>query len=196
MFNLNNDIDVERTKERIEQFKQENKDIIAANIQKQISEEKAFQYRLEREKSDRSHRRQVYKQLMEEEKAMRDAEKQKLLHDLESATTGEANKIMEDTLRRVHDIQNNMHLPNAGEDYDDAMFLAKGLDLDEVDEEFYATFDPFDDMYADIEFKLSEDYFDPLTSKIKNDKTAKAGGYLAKMTYGRGKWSSRFGVFI
>ncbi|KAI8847052.1 CDK-activating kinase assembly factor MAT1-domain-containing protein [Chytridium lagenaria] len=36
MFNLINDVDVQATNERIERFRQENKDLIAANLAKQV----------------------------------------------------------------------------------------------------------------------------------------------------------------
>ncbi|KAJ3066920.1 TFIIH/NER complex subunit [Rhizoclosmatium hyalinum] len=37
MFNLINDVDVQATNERVEKFRQENKDLIAANLNRQVS---------------------------------------------------------------------------------------------------------------------------------------------------------------
>jgi CDK-activating kinase assembly factor MAT1 len=82
IFNLIHNIDVQATNEKIERYRVENKDQIAASLAKQVAEDKALQQQLLREKKEKQLRKEAYlNQAIEEEKS-RKHEKLELMNQI------------------------------------------------------------------------------------------------------------------
>ncbi len=82
MFNLIHDIDLEKTQSKIDKFKQENKELIAANLSKQMNEEKLMAYKLEKERKERHLRKEAYLMHLQEEEKAKKAHQQSIISKL------------------------------------------------------------------------------------------------------------------
>jgi CDK-activating kinase assembly factor MAT1 len=82
IFNLINNVNVQETSERIERFRLENKDIIAANLAKQASEDKAISTQLAREKKEKQLRKEAYLNQQLEEKKSKKQQQQELINQI------------------------------------------------------------------------------------------------------------------
>ncbi|KAJ3117724.1 TFIIH/NER complex subunit [Phlyctochytrium bullatum] len=169
MFNLINDVDVQATNERIERFRQENKDIIAQNLAKQASyhktlltvwlqmnEDKVISYKLKKEKEERKIRRDAYMVKALEEEKMKKAEKENIIQQLASSDKS-AEDIVSDSIQK-------RNTTSADDVADDALLGLMDTDMDDevILEELQAPFDPMDHEYVDpADFKILEVYNDP-----------------------------------
>lgn len=84
VFNLINDVDVQQTQERIEQFRRDNKDIIATNISKQMNEEKVASYKIEKEKKEKLIRKEAYLNHLKDEVKLKKEKKEEIIRKLVS----------------------------------------------------------------------------------------------------------------
>ncbi|KAJ3207581.1 TFIIH/NER complex subunit [Dinochytrium kinnereticum] len=157
MYNLINDVDVQATNERIERFRNENKELIASNLAKQMNEDKVMSYRLKKEKEERKIRRDAYMvKALEEEKAKK-AEKENIINQLASSDKNVKEIVADSIQKRIHTVVND-------DDIDDALAGLPDLDDDEfmnLDSE-PESFDPMDYEYRDpVQFKILDVYNDP-----------------------------------
>ncbi|KAJ3415014.1 TFIIH/NER complex subunit [Chytridiales sp. JEL 0842] len=155
IFNLINEVDVQSTNEKIEKFRQENNEIIAANIAKQMNEDKIVSYRLKKEREEKQIRKEAYMLQAVAEAKARLIDKADMLEQL--ATSDESPQaIIENFKKKIAvaageqkkiDIQINHD--------DDDMHM-------HFEDELAAEFDPVDHMYIDpIDFPIAPSYNDP-----------------------------------
>ncbi|KAJ3107841.1 TFIIH/NER complex subunit [Phlyctochytrium planicorne] len=191
MFNLINDVDVQGTNERIEKFRQENKDLIAANLARQMNEDKMMAHRLKMEKEERKIRKEAYMvKALEAEKAKK-AEQENILNQLASSDKS-AKSILSESIKNKRkkpddsDIEDVVAaaLPDLELDMDDSYLM----DLDD-------DFDPLDHEYDDpANFRILDVYNDPWTIDAHKNKRAKAEGFMPSWTYQRAIMSAFLGI--
>jgi CDK-activating kinase assembly factor MAT1 len=80
IFKMINNVDVQETSEKIDRFRLENKDIIAANLAKQASEDKAISNQLAREKKEKMLRKEAYLNKQLEEKKTKQEQQKDLIN--------------------------------------------------------------------------------------------------------------------
>ncbi|KAJ3199235.1 TFIIH/NER complex subunit [Entophlyctis luteolus] len=203
MFNLANDVDVQATNERVEKFRQENKELIAANISKQMNEDREIAYRLKREREEKRIRREalilhgleesrvkeVEKQAMLEELANSDRPPEEIIesykkrHSAEKAianSTGTLESILreaENTLAAVWREQDILHGSSSLDDEDAAAAAELAADFDAFDHEYQ---DPIEGLVL-----APVGYHDPWTADIGVDPAARASGYMAQWSHAR-----------
>ncbi|KAJ8330670.1 TFIIH/NER complex subunit, variant 2 [Batrachochytrium dendrobatidis] len=197
LFNMINDVDVQQTQERIERFRLENKEIIAANIAIQRSEERAAFLLLEKEKKEKLLRKEAYlNQALEEEKAKKH-EQIDIINQLASA----------ESASDVMDIVNKSKLkmaPQKGLRFADVHI---DLNMDNEDDTTVydvllddGTYEPFDGLYCEpIYYAASINYTDPMAQQFKVEGKAiqlKAGGYSASIAQQRALSSAYAGIFV
>ncbi|KAJ3072457.1 TFIIH/NER complex subunit, partial [Quaeritorhiza haematococci] len=188
LFNLINDVDVQQTYERIEKFRQENKDIIATNLSKQMNEEKAIAYRLEKEKKEKQLRKEAYLAQIKEDEKWKAVEKEEILRQLASSEKSAKDIIAETIAKRPQHSAHLLDLPGMQDDY-----------IEDGDTQWgdYGDFDPMDHIYEDLHtLNVLDSYNDPWTTHLRTDKKARAGGYLPKFTQSRALSAAYSGVFI
>ncbi|KAJ3195420.1 TFIIH/NER complex subunit [Irineochytrium annulatum] len=184
LFNLINNVDVQATDERIARFRQENKDLIAANKSKQMNEDKAVSYRLRKEREERQNRKEAYMvQAMEEARAKK-AEKESVINELASSDKS-ANSILSDSKSRRQMTVFTLQLPDTMEEEEDFT----------IPMEDDTAFEPMDGVYREVvHFPLRDVYNDPWTSDFQKDRMAKGAGYMPQWTYSRAIMSAFLGV--
>jgi CDK-activating kinase assembly factor MAT1 len=82
MFNLIYDLDVAQTQEKIEQYRQENKDLIAMNAMKQINEDKAIAFKIDKEIKEKQLRKEAFQNQSVEDAIAKQMEGQELINKL------------------------------------------------------------------------------------------------------------------
>ncbi|RKO85563.1 CDK-activating kinase assembly factor MAT1-domain-containing protein [Blyttiomyces helicus] len=70
-FNLINEIDLQETEDRIAKYREDNKESIEANMNKQLQEDRKLSYALEREKNEKMSRKAFLQHQAEEEETAR-----------------------------------------------------------------------------------------------------------------------------
>ncbi|KAJ3225727.1 TFIIH/NER complex subunit [Clydaea vesicula] len=187
LFNLINNVDVEDTTARIEKFRLENKELISANISKQINEDKNINFRLEKEKKDKLMRKEIYMNHIKEEAKMKVSEKEELIRQL-----AESDKSTKDILKEAQE-KRKLHFNVA---YEVPEFEDDTFDENELNDTGFDTFDPVDNPYDDpIHVPMMNMYQDPWTESYKTDNRQKAGGFQPRFTYGRAIDSAFTGIF-
>jgi CDK-activating kinase assembly factor MAT1 len=82
MFNLIYDLDDAQTQEKIEQYRQENKDLIAMNAMKQINEDKAIAFKIDKEIKEKQLRKEAFQNQSVEDAIAKQMEGQELINKL------------------------------------------------------------------------------------------------------------------
>ncbi|TPX63924.1 hypothetical protein SpCBS45565_g06243 [Spizellomyces sp. 'palustris'] len=194
MFNLINDVDVKETNERIKKYEQENKDLINANLQKQLIEEKAVHNRLDREKKEKQIRKEAYEQAIIEEAKVKLQAKEEIIKRLASEEDASAQSIIADAVAKrskAPDITKFLQerLPTA----DEALIEAEPEDT--------TPFDPMDYTYQTTTYTAVRDvYVDPWLTHLRLNEpsraeAAKASGFAPRFTYERAIGAAFSGVF-
>jgi len=190
MFNLINNINIEETNEKIEKWRNENQALIATNNVKQMKEENAIAYRLEKEKQEKLRRKEAYIQLTKDEKLKIEAEKNDIINALASSEQS-ANEILKSKpLSKKKDLFI---------EFDDTNFNDNNLyNIEEEEEDIDDIFDPMDYTYLDMDLssKLKYPYNDNKTNLIKKDRVIRAGGFVPELTFDRALTSAYTGLFI
>ncbi|OUM60645.1 hypothetical protein PIROE2DRAFT_13550, partial [Piromyces sp. E2] len=153
-FNLINNINVKETNEKIEKWRIENQALIAANIAKQMNEEKAIAYRLGKEKEEKLRRKEAYLQLAKDEERAKEEEQNDLINTLASSNQS-ANEILK--AKRTNK-KKELFI-----EFDDINKNDPNLyNVEEDDEELEGMFDPMDYTYLDMDIssKLKYPYND------------------------------------
>lgn len=189
MFNLINDVDVQATNERIDQFRQENKDLIAMNMSKQLNEDKLISHRLKREREEKLMRRDAYLAQAVMEARAKEAERETVINELANSDKS-AHDIIESFKKKQAMMAENLprvELPTLSYDEED---LNAPLVMDDQGE-----FDAMDNLYQDsILLPIAPSYTDPWTQELIKDKRARASGYIPHWTYSRAIFSSFSGL--
>ncbi|KAL2917500.1 TFIIH/NER complex subunit [Polyrhizophydium stewartii] len=170
MFNLINDVDVEQTKERIDRFRDENKDIISANISRQLTESKIAARRLELERNERQRRKEAYIAQDAEEAKARKLEQIELIDRLASAASEvDAISIVRESLAKKAPVK-GLRPIEVSIEMDEA--LDEGIDSLEMllDDTAY---EPFDGLYYETFYHTpSNMYTDPMAQQFKSEEKA------------------------
>ncbi|KAJ3240970.1 TFIIH/NER complex subunit [Chytriomyces hyalinus] len=202
MFNLANDLDVQGTNEKVERWRQENKELIAANQSKQVKEDRAISSKLRREHEEKKIRREALILHEVEEARNKELEKRHLIEELANS-----DKTPEEIMQ-AYKKQRQSHNTSAAnsaalehiltsaeyhqfQDFDDADFNDAAAAGDDGIE-----FDAFDHEYVDPleSFVLAQSYQDPWTMDVGVDQAARASGFMPQWSYTRAIMSSFYGV--
>ncbi|CAG8487585.1 15663_t:CDS:2 [Cetraspora pellucida] len=192
VWNLNNDIDLEKTKARIESFATENREIIARNAKKQFEEEEWASRVQDNERKKKKKNFEEYTNKLAEEKKAKEAHKAEVIELLANSTES-AKSILEKkgVARKKSNIRIKDSLDNDNNDGIGELLI--GLDKVSQEEET-KEFDPIASEYMDIDhYTLKDKYYDtylPTPSLIM-----RAGGYNPKFAYERSLQSAFSGIF-
>jgi len=190
IFNLINNINVKETNEKIEKWRVDNQALIAANIAKQMNEEKAIAYRLGKEKEEKMRRKEAYIQLAKDEELKKEAEKNDIINTLASSNQS-ANEILKaKTITKKKDLFI---------EFDDINKNDNNIyNIEEEDDDIDNTFDPMDYTYFDMDLssKINYPYNDINTNSIKKDRSIRAGGFVPQLAFNRALSSALSGLFI
>ncbi|ORX42360.1 hypothetical protein DM01DRAFT_353199 [Hesseltinella vesiculosa] len=188
-----NGVDVAETEDRIHAYEQENRDSIAENQVRQLNENRFQNYQDELQKKEREHRREVYLKQLDDERRQRETEKSELLQELAS-TNKSAQAIIaarSSPLKRSSALrQQQQNSASSSSDSRLALpsWLTTAMDTDhEANDAAHARqFDPFQYVYTyPDDSMLWDQYVDPTTDYLKDNRTARAGGYAAKFAHKR-----------
>ncbi|KAJ3316373.1 TFIIH/NER complex subunit [Blyttiomyces sp. JEL0837] len=179
MFNLINDIDVQATNEKIEKFRQDNKELIASNMNKQRREDDAISTRLKREREEKQIRKEAYLVHQLQEARAKKAEREEFIDQLASSDLP-ADAIL-DSFRKKHGVNTSEFAPmtfhsSTWEDEENATAMVQ----DEGE------FSAMDVLYVDpIQISINQSYDDTWTRDLATDKKARGAGYMPQWTYTR-----------
>ncbi|CAG8795902.1 6758_t:CDS:2, partial [Gigaspora rosea] len=173
VWNLNNDIDPERTKARIESFALENKEIIAKNARKQSEEEEWASRVQDNERKKKQKNFEEYTNKLAEEKKAKEAHKAEVIELLANST--ESAKLIlkkRGIARERSNIRNQDSIDN-----DNGGIGELWIGLDKVSqEEETQEFDPIASEYMDIDhYTLKDKYYDTYLPGLSQ--IMRAGGY-------------------
>ncbi|KAJ3154363.1 TFIIH/NER complex subunit [Geranomyces variabilis] len=195
LFNLINDIDVAETKARIERYKAENQQLIGANLQKQMIEERTVQGGLEREKREKIIRKETYEQAVIEEAKVKKQAKADIIRRLAEEDTSASDVIAEAQARRPRAPDIDKLLQARLPTYDDGAADQMLADV------HTSPFEPLDHPYAEVSYTtIKAFYSDPWQNHLRMDEPArgallKASGYMPKFAYERAITSAFAGIF-
>jgi CDK-activating kinase assembly factor MAT1 len=181
MFNLINNVNVQETQEKIDKFRQENKDIIQKNLSKQHKEDRLFNIQLEKEKKEKMLRKEALLKQAQEQEELKQQRKEKIIHELATAESDEkAKEILEAEKSKVV-------VPTSAIQYVQ-LDMDSIMDHDEFEEydEYLEEMEQDEFMDANKSYQVQPNYVDPWTAAIKSSEkalVARAGGYLPRILY-------------
>lgn len=208
IYNLVHGVDLEQTNRRMETYKEENRQLIAANIQRQIAEEKLLQSRINAEAEEKLAKKSAYVAALAEEKRLKEEEKRKLLHQLETAPSQEAKTLILASLKRMHAMQISLSGERATvnisslkevtpamthRDEAERLALLQKAKREAAEAQTLANeshFDPFDHLYLDFNYKLDQNVVDEEFLRAKDDPKLFAGGFKPELLLDRAIWTS------
>ncbi|KAJ3093981.1 TFIIH/NER complex subunit [Physocladia obscura] len=201
MFNLANGVDVQATNEKVERFRQENKDLIASNLSKQMNEDKALSYKLKRESEEKRIRREALLLHDLEKSRSKELSKQAMINELETSEKS-AEEIILAYKKRNQEEKASLHSATTLESIlrDAEYSIAAAYQDDEtfadVDNLDADDFDAFDHEYSDPipDLVLAAGYQDPWTMDIAVDRAACASGYMPLWSHTRAIQSAFYAV--
>ncbi|KAJ3013845.1 TFIIH/NER complex subunit [Thoreauomyces humboldtii] len=199
LFNLINDVDVKKTEDRMEKYEKDHKDLINANLQKQLTEERMVQGRLDREKREKVIRKETYEQAVMEEAKVRQQAKDDIITRLAEDDDASAMDVVAEAhsrRRAAPDIDKLLQarIPTVNDDDGEEYYR----EFEELDS---APFDPMDHTYEIVSFTTVKDaYSDPWQNHLALNNpvrasTARAGGFSSKFVYERAITSAFAGIF-
>jgi CDK-activating kinase assembly factor MAT1 len=192
IFNLVHQIDVEKTNEQVERYKQNNQELILKNNIKQNREDQALLSTLEREKDEARRRRELERKEMEMERL---AEKQARVKMVDELAAGEktAEEIIGDfQMRTTAMLKKSSAKRHIDEDSKEMMKTTREKKMIEQPEtripvgQLSAYLNQFGQCEISKEFpfvRMAEEYDDPMSHQWKADPSLKAGGYPLKEVY-------------
>ncbi|CAO3687972.1 unnamed protein product [Rhizopus stolonifer] len=195
-FNLMNEVDVAETEARIAAYEMENKDSIAANQAKNMTEQRFRSYQSEMEQQEKEQKREDYMHQLEEERKLREQEKADLIAELASTNKSAAAilqarqgalKRSSSSTRATGDLASRLSMPS---------WITTAIDTDaEMRDAEARNFDPFSLQYEyTTGFTIQSNYVDPSTDYINTSKQTRAGGYQAKFAHQRALTSVFTGI--
>ncbi|KAI8638277.1 CDK-activating kinase assembly factor MAT1-domain-containing protein [Parasitella parasitica] len=196
-FNLMNEVDVAETEAKIAAYEMENKDSIAANQAKNVNEQRFRNYQDEMEKKEREQKREEYLQQLEEERKQKEIEKSDIISELAS-TNKSAQAVIQTRQATALKRSSALRQQQLPESSRVAMpsWITTAMDTDaEMRENEARNFDPLLLQYDYTSgYTVRENYVDPCTEYLHNNKQAKAGGYASKYAHQRALMSAFTGV--
>ncbi|KAI9272582.1 CDK-activating kinase assembly factor MAT1-domain-containing protein [Sporodiniella umbellata] len=195
-FNLMNEVDVAETEARIAAYEMENKDSIAANQAKNMTEQRFRTYQSELEQQEKEHKREEYMNQLEEERKTKEQEKADLIAELASTNKSAAAILQarQGALKRPSsnnksngDMNSRLSMPS---------WITTAIDNDAEMRDLEAkNFDPFSLQYEyTTGFTVQTNYVDPSVDYINTSKQTRAGGYQAKFAHQRALTSAFTGL--
>lgn len=199
-----NDSSVAQTQDKIEQFRQENKELIAANAAKQViflyfiyklTEDKAIAFKIEKEKKEKQLRKEAFRNQVIEKQKAKQKESQEIIDKLvflkytypkASSSKSAIKNIIQEAKSKQNDLEKIQLIEDVEVDFGEEMNLAEMKMHDEI--LLHDDFDPFDGLFIESKpYVLMNNYADPLTLKVRNEtaKLSRAGGYSTGFTYAR-----------
>ncbi|CAG8519007.1 5759_t:CDS:2 [Paraglomus occultum] len=197
-WNLINGISLEETEAKIKAYQQENHDLIAANAQRMLQEEKLAKLVEEQEQKEKQSEFEKYQQTLEEERKLKatlkdefieelatsDASPEKILAEKKAAAAAAAaqrssKQTAEHAAATPYGIAGN------------SVGMWLGLDREQMDDSM-KDYDPVATEYADIDgYTLREKYYDPFTEVSALSKT---GGFNIKFVHERALQAAFSGI--
>ncbi|GAA5794863.1 hypothetical protein HPULCUR_000211 [Helicostylum pulchrum] len=196
-----NEVDVAETEAKIAAYEMENKDSIAANQAKNANEQRFRSFQDELEKKEREQKREEYLQQLEEERKIKEIEKSDIISEL--ATTNKSAQAVIQTrqataLKRSSALRQSDSGTNGGGNNRLSMpsWITTAMDTDaEMRESEARNFDPLALQYQyTTGYTVRENYIDPSTEYLHNNKQTRAGGFAPKFAHQRALMSAFTGL--
>ncbi|CAG8621741.1 2203_t:CDS:2 [Paraglomus brasilianum] len=173
-WNLINGISLEETEAKIKAYQQENHDLIAANAQRMLQEEKLAKLVEEQELKEKQSEFEKYQKTLEEERKMKATLKDEFIEELRSSKQ-----------TADHSASTSLDIASSGV----GMWL--GLDREHLDDSM-KDYNPAATEYADVDgYTLREKYYDPFTEVLGLSKT---GGFNIKFVHERALQAAFSGI--
>ncbi|CAI8508195.1 unnamed protein product [Pichia kudriavzevii] len=183
VYNLLHRVDIERTEERLKQYSIENKQSIELNNAQREQEYEKFIKIQKLERQHKSERRRLTSEIAEEEKKLKDLEKQQILDQLQNAASDKDPQLILEQIRaNMLEKTNRLRdqLQKLNEKFDalkDAVRNNLNPDENMNKNKSKIPFTPFNgDRLVNLPFKVSE-YKDPFHESIVSDVEYTAAGY-------------------
>ncbi|KAI8973586.1 CDK-activating kinase assembly factor MAT1-domain-containing protein [Mycotypha africana] len=198
-FNLMNEVDVAETEARIAAYEQENKDSIAANQAKSANEQRYRLYQDELEKKEKETKREEYIKQLEDERKLKEMEKSEIIAELATSNKSAQTVLQKrqaTALKRSSALRQQQNSDSPSSRYSMPTWITTAMDTDTYMKEVEAKdFDPLSLQYEYVsEYTLRENYHDPYTEYLNNNKQARAGGYAPKFAHQRALTSAFTGL--
>lgn len=181
-FNLINDIDVAKTEARITKFRQENAAIIEANIQRDESYATSLREKEDIERREREDTARRLAQEVEEERTMREMERQQLIDKLEHSDKDARKLVAKSRADRLKQQQARAAASGSTTQRDTSKAIRTRAAQSTVPDPPHVPLQ--DDWYAyEDKFALrSGGYYDPISEAIRKDADGimRAGGYVVE----------------
>lgn len=201
-FNLMNEVDVAETEAKIAAYEMENKDSIAANQAKNVNEQRFRSYQDEIEKQEREQKREEYLQQLEEERRLKEIEKSDIITEL--ATTNKSAQAVIQTrqataLKRSSALRQQQS-DSSGSSSSNRMsmpsWITTTMDTEaDLRESEARNFDALSLQYEYTSgYTVRDNYIDPATEYLHNNKQTRAGGYAPKHAHQRALMSAFTGL--
>lgn len=191
VFNLRNNIDVEETERKLQEYERKHKEEIRAIDQHRVEESRkqAALFKIQEER--RQQKREFERQQEEAEKELEEQERKNVLRQL-ATSEGNAKEIMEQSRkeaekRRKEKRRELRAKQKALEKQQEKYSQPGGGAISVAQRAIGANGTPFTPFNGDRQpnylFQVSDNYFDPLTSGLEQDKHYKASGFKIKDAY-------------
>ncbi|KAI8993405.1 CDK-activating kinase assembly factor MAT1-domain-containing protein [Pilobolus umbonatus] len=198
-FNLMNEVDVAETEAKIAVYERENKDSIAANQAKTLNENRFRNYQDELEKQEKEQKRDEYLLQLEEERKMKEVEKAEIIAELAN-TNKSAQAVIQG--RQITALKKSSALRQQQETSANSLklsmpsWITTAMDTDaEMREAEARNFDPLSLQYEYASgYTVRENYIDPSTDYLHNNKVTRAGGYAARFAHQRALMEAFTGI--
>ncbi|KAI8063178.1 CDK-activating kinase assembly factor MAT1-domain-containing protein [Gongronella butleri] len=194
-FNLMNGVDVDETEARITAYEMENRDNIAENQARSMNESRYQTYQEELQKREREQRREDYLKQLEDERRQRAHEKSDLLMELantnksaQAILAARSSSLKRSSALRQQQQQQSPASSSASDRLSLPSWLTSAMDTDHAanDAAHARDFDAHQLIYTyPSGYTVWDDYIDPSTDYLKDNRAARAGGYAARFAHER-----------
>lgn len=186
-FNLNNDIDIPETEERIKKFREENAALIELNIQREEAYARALREQEEAERREKEARALELRREEEEEREEREKDKRTIIDKLETSDQDALKVIAKakaNALKRSHakNASNNAAISSAKLLRSRAVASSDVPDVPHVP--FQDDWHAYEDMFS---MQPSSKYEDVFSEAVRKDREGimRAGGYMIEEAWER-----------
>ena len=176
-FNLLNEVDIEKTNKRIEEFKISHIELISRNEEKMLNDQRNLDLEIEEQAKQKEQSKLIAEKHLKDEIESK-ARKRLQVIDALATEEGSAESIVRQKIEKSESEVKSLDFL--------VKKYAKRPRLQEED-----LFDPFETCVSVPQISLLETYFDPPTLKFENDAKCRAGGFTRNLIFLRALESAR-----
>ncbi|KAJ3269585.1 TFIIH/NER complex subunit [Terramyces sp. JEL0728] len=142
IFNMINNVDIQETNERIERFRNENKELIERNKQKQLQEERLIQQRIQREKLEKQARKEAFLEIENKQLNEKQQSDLELISKIQTSSTKDLKTVMKENKYKKQKVDK----------------VEIKIEMEEIEEDDDFDFEPVDTILNRISFINTNQY--------------------------------------